>query len=97
MRRRALRPSRATPGVLPPRQAVPQDRNSLRNAVRPGELLLALLLGVGAREHDPRIRRDARLSALSEPRFSHPQRIHGSDDHGQESGGRRDQEVRGHA
>lgn len=79
MRRRALRPPGLAPGVFPPREAVPKDRDSLRDALRPGELLLALHLRLGAREHDPRVRGDSGVPTLPEPPFSHPQREHGPD------------------
>lgn len=81
MRRGALRPPGTPSGLLPSRQAVPQNRDRLRNVMRTRELLLALHFRLGASQHDPRIRRDKGLSAFPEPGFPHSERVDGADDH----------------
>lgn len=93
----ALRPAGASAGVFPPREAVPANRDRVRDAVRVGELLLAVHVRLGAGEHDPRVHRDQGVPAVPEPGLPHAERVDGADDHGQGAGGGRDQEVRGDA
>lgn len=81
MRRGALRSAGASPGLFPSRQAVPKDRDRLRDVVRSRELLLALHIRLGAGQHDPRICRDEGLSALPKPRLPHSERVDGANDH----------------
>lgn len=97
MRRGALRPAGTTSGMLPSRQAIPQGRDRLRDAVRPRELLLALHVRLGIGQHDPRVHRDAGRIALQPSRLCHPERIDGADDHVPRPRTAGGQEVRGDA
>lgn len=81
MRRGTLRSTGITSGLFPSRQAIPQDRDRLRDVVRPRELLLAIYIRLGIGQYDPRVRRDEGLSALPEPRLSYFKRVDGTNDH----------------
>lgn len=81
MRRGALRSTGIASSVLPSRQAVPQDRDRLRDVMRPRKLLLAIHVCLGIGQYDPRVRRDEGLSALPEPGLPYFKRVDGTNDY----------------
>lgn len=81
MCRGTLRSTGITSSLLPSCQAIPQDRDRLRDVMRPRELLLAIYIRLRISQYDPRIRRDEGLSALPEPGLPYSKRVDGTNDH----------------